>query len=73
MFDMVQGASARRALSKEALLKQADGLRDLARRVRRLIETMTEESDRRRLARYCEELDESAARLEKAAVEAKTG
>jgi hypothetical protein len=59
--------------SKEAILKQADGLRDLARRSRRLARDMTNESDQRRLERHVEELDESASRLEKAAVEAKTG
>lgn len=59
--------------SKEAILKQADGLRDLARRARRLTGTITDEGDRRRLTRYSEELDESAMRLEKAAVGARTG
>jgi hypothetical protein len=73
MFEMLQTSPARRGPSKEVLLRQADGLRDLARRARRLIETMSEDGDRRRLARYGEELDESATRLEKAAVEAKTG
>jgi hypothetical protein len=34
---------------------------------------MTDEGDRRRLTRYGDELDESASRLERAAVEAKTG
>ena len=48
-------------------------MRDLARRARRLTETMTDEGDRRRLTRYGDELDESASRLERAAVEAKTG
>jgi len=57
--------------TKESFLKQADGLRDLARRARRLSETMKLESDQRRLLRYCEELHESASRLEQAAAEAK--
>jgi hypothetical protein len=59
--------------SKEAILKQADEMRELARRARRLTGTATDEGDRRRLARYVEELEESASRLEKAAVGAKTG
>ncbi|CAN5606909.1 hypothetical protein BH10PSE6_BH10PSE6_27620 [soil metagenome] len=61
------------AISKENLLKQADGLRDLARRARRLAETMTSESDQRRLTRHYDELRESAARLEQEAAGAKTG
>jgi hypothetical protein len=73
MFEKTQTAPGLRPPSKESILKQADGLRDLARRARRLTETVTDEGDRRRLTRYGEELDESAARLERAAVEAKTG
>lgn len=59
--------------SKDSILQQVDGLRDLSRRARRLSESMTSESDQRRLQRYVEELEESAKRLEKAAVEAKSG
>ena len=59
-------------LSKEGLLKQVDGLRDLARRSRRLGETLTQESDQRRLQRHADELDESASRLETDAAGAKT-
>lgn len=72
MFEKIV-PSPSRPPSKEAILKQADGLRDLARRARRLMGTVTDEGDRRRLTRYGEELDESAARLEKAAVDARTG
>jgi hypothetical protein len=61
------------AISKDNLLKQVDGLRDLARRARRLAETMTSESDRHRLTRHYDELRESAARLEQEAAGAKTG
>lgn len=61
------------SVSKENLLKQADGLRELARRSRRLAETMTSEVDQRRLARVTEELKESATRIEQEAVAAKTG
>lgn len=73
MFEKTQTAPGLRPPSKEAILKQADGLRDLARRARRLTETMSDEGDRRRLTRYGEELDESAARLERSAVAARTG
>jgi hypothetical protein len=68
-----EGGSVEIAISKENLLKQADGLRELARRSRRLAETMTSEVDQRRLARVTEELRESATRLEQEAVAAKTG
>jgi hypothetical protein len=57
--------------SKDALLTQADGLRDLARRARRLAETMTNETDQRRLKRCVEELEASASRLEQKAASAK--
>lgn len=58
--------------SKENLLGQADALRDIARRARRLSKTLGLESDQRRLARYVEELEETATRLETEAVDAKT-
>jgi len=59
-------------ITKELLLSQADGLRDLARRARRLSETMTLEADQRRLIRYVQELEQSASDLERQAAEAKT-
>ena len=43
MFEKTQTAPALRPPSKEAILKQADGLRELARRARRLMETMSDE------------------------------
>ena len=73
MFEKTPLAPTVRPPSKEAILKQADEMRELARRARRLIGTATDEGDRRRLSRYVEELEESASRLEKAAVGAKTG
>ena len=73
MFEKTQWTSSVRPPSKEALLKQADEMRNLGRRARRLTDTVTDEGDRRRLIRYADELEESASRLEKAAVEAKTG
>jgi len=57
--------------TKDVLLRQADGLRDLARRARRLAQTTTTEADQRRLERYVEELEENASRLEKEAASAK--
>jgi hypothetical protein len=43
------------------------------RRAARLKDSATDEGDRRRLARYAEELEESASRLERTAVEAGMG
>jgi hypothetical protein len=60
-------------ITKDMLLRQVDGLRDLSRRARRLTETMLSEEDRRRLGRYVEELDERASALERQAADAKTG
>lgn len=60
-------------LSKETLLRQVDGLRDIARRSRRLSEMMNVETDRERLMRHSKELDDRASVLEKQAIEAKTG
>ena len=62
-----------RPASKEALLKQVDSLRDLARRAKRLVDTATDEGDRHRLERFAEELEESASRLERSAMDAKSG
>ena len=73
MFEKTQSPPLVRPPSKDSILKQADGLRDLARRARRLADTMTNEADQRRLAHCVEELEESATRLERAAVEAKSG
>ena len=50
--------------SRENLLKQIDSLRDMARRARRLSQGMSQ-ADQEMLLRYAEELEESAARLEK--------
>ena len=58
--------------SKETLLKQVDGLLDLARRSRRLAPSLSQESDRGRLERHAEELEESASRIEAEAASAKT-
>ena len=60
-------------ITKDMLLRQVDGLRDLSRRARRLAENVTTEEDRRRLGRYVEELDQRASALERDAADAKTG
>jgi predicted nucleic acid-binding Zn-ribbon protein len=60
-------------ITKDMLLRQVDGLRDLSRRARRLTESTTTEEDRRRLGRYVEELNQRAAALEREAVDAKNG
>jgi hypothetical protein len=60
-----------RPLTKDNLLKQADGLRDLARRAKRLAASLTTESDQRRLERHVGELEDSASRLEEQAADAK--
>ena len=60
-------------ITKDTLLRQVDGLRDLSRRARRLAESVTAEEDRRRLGRYVEELNERASTLEREAADAKTG
>lgn len=73
MFEKMQSALPARPPSKEAILKHVDEMRDLARRARRLSGSVPDEGDRRRLARYVEELEESASRLERSAAEAKTG
>jgi hypothetical protein len=59
--------------SKERLLQQADAFRALARRARRLSNSIVDEADRQSLARHLTELEASATRLEKAAIEAKSG
>ena len=59
-------------VSKETLLRQVDGLLDLARRSRRLSPTLSLESDRERLDLHAEELEQSASRIEGEAASAKT-
>ena len=66
------GAKLQPLPSKEALLKQADGLRDLARRAKRLGDTATDDEQRRLLERCGEEFQESASRLERSAIKAKS-
>jgi hypothetical protein len=58
--------------TKEGLLGQVDALRDIARRSRRLSETMELESDQRHLTAHVEWIEDCARRVEKRAIEAKT-
>ncbi len=58
--------------SKEKLLKQVESLRDLARRARWLSGELDQSSDQEMLLRHAMELEDSAVRLEKEAVAAKT-
>lgn len=60
-----------KSATKDSLLRQADALRDLARRARRLSETMELESDRRLLTSQGESFDAQSARIERRAAEAK--
>ena len=60
------------AQSKEKLREQVDSLRDLARRATRLSGVVDQGSDKEMLLRYAKELEDSAERLEKEAVAAKT-
>jgi hypothetical protein len=73
VFEMPLTPASGKPQTKNSILKQVDGLRDLARRARRLSTNMSNEFDQRRLGRYVEELEESAARLERSAAEAKAG
>jgi len=62
-----------RARSKDSILQEVDSLRALARRARRLASTVTDDEDQRNLGQYIKELEGNAARLEKAAIDAKSG
>lgn len=67
------GMSRPKGASKESILQQADAFRALARRARRLGDSIVDEADRQSLARHLADLEASAARLEKAAIDAKSG
>ena len=58
-------------VSKETLLRQVDGLRDIARRARRLVE-IADEHDQPRLTQCADDFEESARRIEGNAANAKT-
>lgn len=62
-----------KAASKESILRQADALRAEARRARRVGDSLSDEADRQTLARHLADLEAKATRLEKAAMDAKSG
>lgn len=59
--------------SKESILQEADSLRALARKARRLAATVTDAADQETISRDIKELEANAARLEKVAIDAKSG
>jgi hypothetical protein len=59
--------------SKEMLLRQVDDLHGQARRARRLSQTLTVGADQTTLLTAAKELDEKADRLERRAVDPKSG
>lgn len=73
MFERSPMSRPGNAASKESILRQADALRAEARRARRLSTDVTDETDRQRLARHIADLEANAARLEKVAIDAKSG
>jgi len=58
-------------VSKETLLRQVDGLRDIARRARRLAK-IVDEPEQTRLIQCADDFEESAKRIEGDAASAKT-
>ena len=59
--------------SKESILREADAYRAQARRARLRGDSISDEADRQSLARHLADLEARAARLEKAAMDAKSG
>jgi hypothetical protein len=59
------------ATDADSRLSEADDLRDLSRRSRRLAETIPSDSDRRQLTAYADAMDETARRIEKDASNAR--
>jgi hypothetical protein len=50
--------------SAATLIEQAAATRDLAQRARRLADTMTQQTERERLLRHAQSLDEEAKKLD---------
>jgi hypothetical protein len=73
VFERLQLPPHSQPRSKDSILQEVDKLRALARRARRLASAVTNDADRLSLNRDVKELEESAARLEKAAIDAKSG
>ena len=73
MVDKLPWPPGARPRSKDSILQEADSLRALARKARRLAATVTDAADQDALSRHIKELEANAARLEKAAIDAKSG
>ena len=73
LFEKPLSPSHIRPRSKDSILHEADGMRALARRARRLASDVKDEADLTALKRHIKELEDGAARLEKAAIDAKSG
>ena len=73
MVDQLPWPSHARPRSKESILQEADSLRALARKARRLAATVTDAADQGSFIRHIKELEESAAKLERVAADAKSG
>ena len=73
MADPLPWPSRVKPRSKDSILQEADSLRALARKARRLAQTVTDAADQDSLGRHIKELEANATRLEKAAIDAKSG
>ena len=73
MVDKLPWPPRDRPRSKDSILQEADSMRSLARKARRLAATVTDVADQDALSRHIKELEANAARLEKAAIDAKSG
>ena len=73
MFEKQPSPFRTKPRSKDSILQEADSMRALARRTRRLVSEVTNEADLDSLKRHIKELEDGAARLEKAAIDAKSG
>ena len=73
MIDPLLWSRHAKSRSKESILQEADNLRGQARKARRLAATVTDAADQDSLDRRIKELESNATRLEKAAVDAKSG
>ncbi|MBS0538730.1 MAG: hypothetical protein JSR47_08240 [Proteobacteria bacterium] len=62
-----------RPRSKESILNEVNALHALVRKARREVAATTDAADKDALGRRIRELESSAARLEKSAVDAKSG
>ena len=73
MADPLPWTTPAKPRSKDSILQEADSLRALARKARKLAKSVTDATDQEALERHIKELEANAIRLEKAAVDAKSG